>query len=593
MSDGTFKELGDDGPVVAAGGQALGVPLVIGTQDAQEVDVEAGGVNVVYVDGAHTKLALKSGKHFKSDGGAADIDWSASSGLATMPTGDFAWPGASGKVFKLGVSGSGNLPRLLLATSHASLVYADGPDEATFNGTVDRLKRSDAINLNTGGNYIDATQMSMEWTCEHNYDIGNTSYTGGAITGATNATPIVVTTTSPHGLTSNDTVDISGVTGNTAANGTGWAITKLTATTFSLTGSVGNGVYGAGGAVVAHRLTLERYQAFQKPGSNGEVRPFGATFNNDGLYSAFGSFAGDYKISNTDSTAQRLTIPEAADGVDVTMQLGTIAHGGVSVLVGKNNIAALSQTDSAGNSRELLKLDNAGGGTGANDVLNLAGGVNKVFIGGDVTFLKQTARTIKINDATDATFNGGDLTVQAGKGATSGKGGNLNLYAGGSPSGTKGSVVLGDSNTLDIEVAVPIGSTSGTLKLFPAASTSSLNLVQTSGTSLRFDGTNYTDLHFNTRVWIQAGLSFDAAWDIGANGATAGTLFCVGVAIGGTLSSKALIDLQSTTKGFLPPRMTTTQRDAITSVPEGLVVYNTTTHKLNVFTTAWEAVTSA
>ena len=61
-----------------------------------------------------------------------------------------------------------------------------------------------------------------------------------------------------------------------------------------------------------------------------------------------------------------------------------------------------------------------------------------------------------------------------------------------------------------------------------------------------------------------------------------------------TPSEKALLDLTSTTKGFLPPRMTTTQRDAITSVPAGLMVYNTTTNKLNFYNgSAWEAVTSA
>jgi len=59
-----------------------------------------------------------------------------------------------------------------------------------------------------------------------------------------------------------------------------------------------------------------------------------------------------------------------------------------------------------------------------------------------------------------------------------------------------------------------------------------------------------------------------------------------------TLSEKALLDLTSTTKGFLPPRMTTTERNAITSPVAGLMIYNTTTNKLNVYTTAWETVTS-
>lgn len=56
----------------------------------------------------------------------------------------------------------------------------------------------------------------------------------------------------------------------------------------------------------------------------------------------------------------------------------------------------------------------------------------------------------------------------------------------------------------------------------------------------------------------------------------------------------ALLDVASTTKGFLPPRMTTAQRDAITTPPAGLVVYNTSTNKLNFYNgSAWEAVTSS
>jgi hypothetical protein len=42
-----------------------------------------------------------------------------------------------------------------------------------------------------------------------------------------------------------------------------------------------------------------------------------------------------------------------------------------------------------------------------------------------------------------------------------------------------------------------------------------------------------------------------------------------------SISSKAVFDIASTTKGMLIPRMTTTQRDAITSVPDGLLIYNT------------------
>ena len=55
----------------------------------------------------------------------------------------------------------------------------------------------------------------------------------------------------------------------------------------------------------------------------------------------------------------------------------------------------------------------------------------------------------------------------------------------------------------------------------------------------------------------------------------------------------AKFGINSTTQGFLPPRMTTTQRDAITSPEAGLMIYNTSTNKLNVFTTVWEQITSS
>ena len=58
-------------------------------------------------------------------------------------------------------------------------------------------------------------------------------------------------------------------------------------------------------------------------------------------------------------------------------------------------------------------------------------------------------------------------------------------------------------------------------------------------------------------------------------------------------NANAILDVTSTTKAFMPPRMTTTQRDAIPSPTAGMVIYNSTTNKLNVYTTIWEAITSS
>lgn len=69
------------------------------------------------------------------------------------------------------------------------------------------------------------------------------------ITNATNATPIVITTSRAHGLTTGNTVTVSGVGGNTNANTT-TTITVLTTTTFSLDSTTGNGAYTSGGIAV-------------------------------------------------------------------------------------------------------------------------------------------------------------------------------------------------------------------------------------------------------------------------------------------------------------------------------------------------------
>lgn len=61
-----------------------------------------------------------------------------------------------------------------------------------------------------------------------------------------------------------------------------------------------------------------------------------------------------------------------------------------------------------------------------------------------------------------------------------------------------------------------------------------------------------------------------------------------------SVDSSAALQVDSTTKGFLPPRMTTTEKNAITTPATGLVVYDSTLNKLAVYTgAAWETVTSA
>jgi hypothetical protein len=89
--------------------------------------------------------------------------------------------------------------------------------------------------------------------------IGNAAYTSNTgywtlpnsqsspVMGASNAGPIVITTNYTHGLQTGDTVLVSGVGGNTNANGLFTVGTTVTATTFSLDGTTGNAAYTNGG----------------------------------------------------------------------------------------------------------------------------------------------------------------------------------------------------------------------------------------------------------------------------------------------------------------------------------------------------------
>jgi hypothetical protein len=66
------------------------------------------------------------------------------------------------------------------------------------------------------------------------------------------------------------------------------------------------------------------------------------------------------------------------------------------------------------------------------------------------------------------------------------------------------------------------------------------------------------------------------------------------VAIGTTsLNASAALNVSSTTQGFLPPVMTTTQKNAISSPATGLIVFDSTLAKLCVYTgAAWQTITS-
>jgi hypothetical protein len=145
--------------------------------------------------------------------------------------------------------------------------------------------------------------------------------------------------------------------------------------------------------------------------------------------------------------------------------------------------------------------------------------------------------------------------------------------------------------------------TTGTLNIY--SNTPSIQFFSADPTGYRIfrSGTTMTWNSANIALHIagNSGYTLDAAnghiWRTALSGGAA----LARLTTGGSLSignannaanASSILDLTSTTKGFLPPRMTTTQKNAISSPAAGLVVYDTTLSKLCVYTTAWETVTS-
>jgi hypothetical protein len=111
------------------------------------------------------------------------------------------------------------------------------------------------------------------------------------------------------------------------------------------------------------------------------------------------------------------------------------------------------------------------------------------------------------------------------------------------------------------------------------SATTSLLVQNSAGTQLlkvADDGTTTANIFSTTGVTsINNGTLY-----IGSNFVTT-----YGQSIGffGATVASAIVEIQSTTRGFLPPRMTTTQRNAISSPATGLVLYDSTTNKLQCY----------
>ena len=164
-------------------------------------------------------------------------------------------PTASGNTFPGTSTNTGNYVNGAWSSLASSGTWLTPPEKRLFNTTA---LLPDGRVFSIGGEYTTPHPFSGEsdifspttntWTQTATIPTPATGvrFNSTKITGASNSSPITITAVDTTGLTNGEQVSISGVLGNTAANGT-WTIGGLTATTFTLTGSTGNGAYTSGG----------------------------------------------------------------------------------------------------------------------------------------------------------------------------------------------------------------------------------------------------------------------------------------------------------------------------------------------------------
>lgn len=177
--------------------------------------------------------------------------------------------------------------------------------------------------------------------------VTNQTPIGVAITGATNASPIAITTTTNHHLTTGQTLVIANVGGNTAANGS-WTITVTGNTTLTLNGSTGNGSYTSGGTAYnfeANRISINTWirttpaplTGFIETANAVEVNSSNTLTQNGGRWlllntsaSVTGTASGSGTTTTLNDTTQTWTVNQW-NGYQLFITGGTCSGGGGTI----------------------------------------------------------------------------------------------------------------------------------------------------------------------------------------------------------------------------------------------------------------------
>ncbi|MBU6120408.1 beta strand repeat-containing protein [Hymenobacter siberiensis] len=359
-------------------------------------------------------------------------------------------------------------------------------------------------------------------------------------------------------------------------NGTSWDA-ALSATerpvinpsaTFAYTGTVQNYTVPAG----VFRLQVDAKGAAGGTGSGSFIGNFGGA-------------GARVQATLSVSPGQVLRILVGGNGLYNNAQSsGGYNGGGTNVEGGGAGGGATDVRTTGGALTDRLLVAGGGGGGGLNQ-FGSQGGAGGAPTGGSGSFTSSNGAITFLATGGTQTAGGsiggvlgtggnGRGTVPSG-GFSGGGGGGGGYYGGGGSDGSGGYSGGGGGSSW----VTPADSSASTFTAGANAGNGSLTLTpKVEYAAPVLDGSNFVNLP----GWSLSGA--DVYRPAGS----------VGVGTNGSPAASAALEVSSTSKGLLPPRLTTAQRDAIASPAAGLTLYNTTTGKLNTWNgTSWDATLSA
>jgi len=174
----------------------------------------------------------------------------------------------------------------------------------------------------------------------------------------------------------------------------------------------------------------------------------------------------------------------------------------------------------------------------------------------------------------------GDITISANPSGVSG----AIQFSNGSAFASDATNLFWDDTNNRLGVGTNAPSATGHFKGSGSTSATTSLLVQNSV------GTEYFAVQDNGTIRIANNQAFRNGTSGGSNYFDMGNIIVrngdttqggsISIGTGSAAVASAMLELSSTTKGFLCPRMTTTQKNAIATPAAGLVVYDSTTNKL-------------